>query len=71
VIFFSLVVQGLALPALIALGHRRTRGGKAALVQIDALAGGNWTREETVERMRAFEYRSAASRPARQARRRR
>jgi hypothetical protein len=55
VIFFSLVVQGLALPALIALGHRRTRGGKAALVQIDALAGGNWTREETVERMRAFE----------------
>lgn len=45
---------------------------KAALAQIDALAGENWTSEETVERMRAFhEYRSAASRPARQARRRR
>jgi monovalent cation/hydrogen antiporter len=31
---------------------------KAALAQIDALAGEDWTRDETVERMRAwYEYR--------------
>jgi monovalent cation/hydrogen antiporter len=71
VIFFTLVVQGLSLPALI----RRLRisdGGadadeelrarlvatKAAIHQIDALAGEEWTRDETVERMRAlYEYR--------------
>jgi Na+/H+ antiporter len=71
VIFFTLVVQGLSLPAVI----RRLRvsdGGadadeeararlvvtKAAIDQIDALAGEEWTRDDTVERMRAFyEYR--------------
>src|SRR5213078_2667688 len=64
VIFFTLVVQGLTLPALI---HRLgvTDGGadedeeirarlmatKAAIEQIDILAGEDWTRDETVERM--------------------
>jgi Na+/H+ antiporter len=67
VIFFTLVVQGLSLPALI---HRlgigdggedageelraRLVATKAAIDQIDALAGEEWTRDETVERMRAF-----------------
>jgi CPA1 family monovalent cation:H+ antiporter len=67
VIFFSLVVQGLSLPALIRrLGVRadgteadeelraRLLATKAALEQIDALAGEEWTRDETVERMRAL-----------------
>jgi monovalent cation/hydrogen antiporter len=71
VIFFSLVVQGLSLPALIRrLGvtadeadtneeiRARLVATKAALAQIDALAGEEWTRNETVERMHAFyEYR--------------
>jgi Na+/H+ antiporter len=67
VIFFTLVVQGLSLPAVI----RRLRvsdGGadadeevrarlvvaKAAIDQIDALAGQEWTRDDTIERMRSF-----------------
>jgi len=71
VIFFTLVVQGLSLPTLI---HRlgvsdggadadeelraRLRATKAAIEQIDALADEEWTRDETVERMRAlYDYR--------------
>jgi CPA1 family monovalent cation:H+ antiporter len=71
VIFFTLVVQGLSLPALI---HRlevsdggadadeeiraRLVATKAAIEQIEVLAGEEWTRDETVERMRAlYEYR--------------
>jgi monovalent cation/hydrogen antiporter len=71
VIFFTLVVQGLSLPALIRrLGvsdggadadeevRARLVATKAALGQIDALEGEAWTRDETVERMRAlYEYR--------------
>jgi CPA1 family monovalent cation:H+ antiporter len=71
VIFFTLVVQGLSLPALI----RRLRiddGGadadeelrarlvatKAALAELDTLAGEEWTRDATVERLhRFYEYR--------------
>jgi monovalent cation/hydrogen antiporter len=72
VIFFTLVVQGLSLPALI----RRLRvsdadadteeeirarlvAAKAALTELDALAGEPWTREATLERLRRFyEYRT-------------
>jgi monovalent cation/hydrogen antiporter len=70
VIFFTLVVQGLSLPALIRrLGvgdggadaeevRARLVATKAAIAQLDALAGEEWTRDETVERMRAlYEYR--------------
>ena len=71
VIFFTLVVQGLSLPALIrCLGvsdggadadeevRARLIATKAAIDQIDVLAGEEWTRDETVERMRAlYEYR--------------
>ena len=71
VIFFTLVVQGLSLPALIrSLGvsdegadaeeevRARLVATKAAIEQIDALADEEWTRDETVERMRAmYEYR--------------
>jgi Na+/H+ antiporter len=71
VIFATLVLQGLTLPALIRLlrieddgdGDReevkaRLVATKAALAQIDALANEEWTREETVERMRAmYQYR--------------
>jgi monovalent cation/hydrogen antiporter len=71
VIFFTLVVQGLTLPALIRrLGvsdggadadeevRARLRATKAALEQLDALANEGWTRDETVERLRRFyEYR--------------
>jgi NhaP-type Na+/H+ or K+/H+ antiporter len=71
VIFSTLVVQGLSLPVLIRrLGitddgaaeneELRARLGatKAALAQIDALAREDWTREDTIERMRgAYEYR--------------
>jgi monovalent cation/hydrogen antiporter len=70
-ILFTLVVQGLSLPALIRRlrvsdggveadeeVHARLVATKAALAQIDVLAGEEWTRSETVERMRAFyEYR--------------
>lgn len=71
VIFVTLVVQGLSLPALI--GRLRiTDGGeaeheelrarlaatKAALAQIEALSAQDWTRDDTMERMRAaYEYR--------------
>jgi CPA1 family monovalent cation:H+ antiporter len=71
VIFFTLVGQGLSLPALVrrlglsdggADAQEETRARlvatKAALAQIDALAGEEWTREETVERMRnLYQYR--------------
>jgi monovalent cation/hydrogen antiporter len=71
VILFTLVVQGLSLPPLIRrLGVSDPRGDadeelrarliatKAALAQIDALAGEEWTRQETVERLRAlYQYR--------------
>ena len=71
VIFFTLVVQGLSLPALIRrLGvtdggadteeelRARLVATKAAIEQLDALAGEEWTRDETVERMRGlYEYR--------------
>jgi monovalent cation/hydrogen antiporter len=71
VIFTTLVVQGLSLPALI---HRlgvtadgtedneelkaRLIATQAALAQIDELADADWTREDTIDRMRrAYEYR--------------
>jgi CPA1 family monovalent cation:H+ antiporter len=71
VIVCTLVVQGLSLPTLIRCLGVRTDGSeaeeeirarlvttKAAIAQIDALAGEEWTRDETVERMRAlYEYR--------------
>jgi CPA1 family monovalent cation:H+ antiporter len=71
VILFTLVVQGLSLPALIRrLGvsdggaeadeevRARLVATKAAIAQLDALAGEEWTRDETVEWMRAlYEYR--------------
>jgi CPA1 family monovalent cation:H+ antiporter len=72
VIFFTLVVQGLTLPALIRrLGaddgnpdtdeeiRARLVASKAAIAQIDALAAEDWTREDTAERMRGmYEYRA-------------
>ena len=71
VIFVTLVVQGLSLPALIRRLHISDDGAaeteelkarlvatKAALAQIDALAAEDWTRDDTMERMRAtYEYR--------------
>ena len=71
VIFFTLVAQGLSLPRLI---HRlgvsdggadaeeelraRLVATKAALDELDMLEGEDWTRDETVERMRAlYRYR--------------
>lgn len=71
VIFFTLVVQGLSLPALIrrvGLGDGGDDAGeeirgrlvatRAALDELEALAEEEWTRDETVERLRAFyEYR--------------
>jgi len=71
VIFATLVLQGLTLPALITR-LRITRGPeeeaeevrarlvatKAALAQLDVLAGEDWTRDDTIERMRrAYDYR--------------
>ncbi|MBV9334583.1 MAG: Na+/H+ antiporter [Solirubrobacterales bacterium] len=66
VIFATLVVQGLSLPMLIRRLHisdesaaqteelkARLVATKAALAQIDALAAEEWTREDTIERMRA------------------
>jgi monovalent cation/hydrogen antiporter len=66
VIFFTLVGQGLSLPTLIRrLGlsdggadaeeevRARLVATKAALAEIDALASEDWTREETVQRMRS------------------
>jgi monovalent cation/hydrogen antiporter len=71
VIFFTLVVQGLSLPALIRRLdisddgsedreelRARLEAAKAALAQIDALADEEWTRDDTIDRMRrAYEYR--------------
>jgi CPA1 family monovalent cation:H+ antiporter len=71
VIFVTLVVQGLTLPALIRrLGVRddggdereeligRRAAAEAALARLDELAGAEWTRNDTVERMRGlYEYR--------------
>jgi len=71
VIFATLVLQGLTLPALIrGMGvtsdgseeseevRARLEATRAALEQLDALAEEDWTRDETVERMRAmYEYR--------------
>ncbi len=72
VIFVTLVLQGLTLPPLIRrLGVRddgteeereelkaRLYATKAALARIDELAGEEWTRDDTIERMRsAYEYR--------------
>jgi Na+/H+ antiporter len=71
VIFFTLVVQGLTLPALIrALRitsdggqeseeiHARVVAAKAAIAQLDELEGEDWTRDDTVDRMRAlYQYR--------------
>jgi Na+/H+ antiporter len=67
VIFFTLVVQGLSLPALIRrLGvsdggadadeeiHARLVAAKAAIEQLNALASEEWTRDETIERLRRF-----------------
>ena len=70
-IFFTLVVQGLTLPALIrALGvtsdgseeteeiRARLVASKAAIARLDELEEEEWTRNETIERMRAlYEYR--------------
>ena len=71
IIFFTLVVQGLTLPALIARLDRsgdrdaeeearaRLTAARAALEQIDALEDEEWTRPDTAERMRAlYEYRA-------------
>jgi monovalent cation/hydrogen antiporter len=71
VIFATLVAQGLSLPTLIRRleisdgGEAQTEelkarlgATKAALAQIDALASEEWTREDTIERMRAaYQYR--------------
>jgi CPA1 family monovalent cation:H+ antiporter len=71
VIFATLVVQGLSLPTLIRkLGisdggeaeteelKARLGATKAALAQIDALAAEEWTRDDTIDRMRAaYQYR--------------
>src|SRR4051812_2497610 len=71
VIFFTLVVQGLSLPALIRLVgvtrdgseeneeiRARLIASKAALDELDELENEDWTRNETIERMRAlYQYR--------------
>jgi monovalent cation/hydrogen antiporter len=71
VIFATLVLQGLTLPAVIRMLHitgdgqedeeeirARLVAAKAALAQIDALADEEWTREDTLDRMRAmYQYR--------------
>ena len=71
VIFATLVVQGLTLPALIRrLGVRgdgaeeleevraRLDAAKAALARLDELAVEDWTRDDTIERLRAaYEFR--------------
>jgi len=67
VIFATLVVQGLTLPAVIRMLHitgdgqedeeeirARLVAAKAALAQIEALADEEWTRDDTLERMRAL-----------------
>jgi len=70
VIFFTLVVQGLTLPALVRRldsddddsdeeVRARLVAAKAALAQIDALDAEEWTRGDTAERMRGqYDYRA-------------
>jgi CPA1 family monovalent cation:H+ antiporter len=72
VIFTTLVVQGLTLPKVIRkLGitddgdgeheeiKARLVATRAALARLDALAEEDWTRDDTIERMRAqYEYRT-------------
>jgi CPA1 family monovalent cation:H+ antiporter len=71
VIFATLVVQGLSLPAVIGWLHvtpdpsedaeetrARLVATKAALAQLDELAEQEWTRDDTIERMRGqYQYR--------------
>jgi CPA1 family monovalent cation:H+ antiporter len=71
VIFATLVIQGLSLPALIQRLHiardqgeeqeelrARLVAAKAALAELDDLAGEDWTREDTIDRKRRlYEYR--------------
>ncbi len=71
VIFATLVLQGLSLPALIRWAHvvrdgsedaeeirARLAASKAALAQLDELETEDWTREDTIERMRGlYNYR--------------
>jgi hypothetical protein len=67
VIFSTLVVQGLTLPVLIRrLGieddgaeareelHARKAAARAAIERLDGLADADWTRQDSVERMRAL-----------------
>ena len=67
VILFTLVVQGLSLPALIRRMQisddgadteeeirARLVAAKAALDDLDGLAGEDWTREDTIDRLRRF-----------------
>jgi monovalent cation/hydrogen antiporter len=67
VILFTLVVQGLSLPFVIqALGieeddaeareeaKARRRAAEAALVRLEELAGEDWTRDDTVDRLRGL-----------------
>jgi Na+/H+ antiporter len=67
VILVTLVVQGLSLPAVIRMTkvcdggaeadeelHARLVATKAALKQIDAVADEEWTRDDTIERMRGL-----------------
>jgi monovalent cation/hydrogen antiporter len=71
VIFATLVLQGLTLPALISALHVERDGSeesenirarlvatKAALAQLDELEAEEWTRDDTIARMRgAYDYR--------------
>jgi monovalent cation/hydrogen antiporter len=71
VIFATLVLQGLTLPAVIRWARIATDGSedreelrarlvatKAALAQIDELKGQDWTRDDTVDRLRGvYDYR--------------
>jgi len=71
VIFATLVVQGLSLPWLIHRLHldgdesrtrkeskARLKAAEAAIARLDELAGEDWVRDETAERMRAlYDYR--------------
>src|SRR4051812_29505635 len=71
VILVTLLLQGLSLPALIrkldvqddseieAESKARLKSAKAALQRLDELREEEWTRDETIERMRAmYEYRT-------------
>jgi Na+/H+ antiporter len=71
VILVTLLVQGLSLPALIrrldvqddsevaAESKARLKSAKAAIQRLDELREEEWTRDETIERMRAmYEYRT-------------